>query len=106
MRISVIIPALDERDVIGGTVDRARLGDPCEIIVVDGGSVDGTPEAAEARGARVVTSPPGRGRQMNTASNSSPWKKRLWTASCVVMKFRKTCRTIRLSRLLARSGGK
>ncbi len=71
MRISVIIPALDERDVIGAAVDRARMNERCEpseIIVVDGGSVDGTPAVAEARGACVVASPPGRGRQMNTGA--------------------------------------
>ncbi len=68
MRLSVIIPTLDERDLIGAAIDRVRAGDPWEIIVVDGQSTDGTAAAAETHGARVVVSAPGRGRQMNAAA--------------------------------------
>ena len=44
--LEVLLPAL--REVI------ADLGIPAETVVVDGGSHDGTPEAADRRGARVV----------------------------------------------------
>jgi rSAM/selenodomain-associated transferase 2 len=37
---------------------------PIEVIVVDGGSSDGTPRVAAAAGARVLASPPGRGEQL------------------------------------------
>jgi rSAM/selenodomain-associated transferase 2 len=67
MKLSVIIPALDESAELTETVRRARelvgieLG---EIIVVDGGSADGTPELARGLGCRVLQAPRGRGRQL------------------------------------------
>jgi len=55
--ISVIIPALNESETIGAAVEFAwrdpKVG---EVIVVDDGSVDGTPEVAKRAGARVITS--------------------------------------------------
>jgi len=68
VRISVIIPALDECAVIGDAIDRVREGEPWEIIVVDGLSDDATAAVAESHGARVVMSEPGRGRQMNAGA--------------------------------------
>ncbi|MHC4081034.1 MAG: TIGR04283 family arsenosugar biosynthesis glycosyltransferase [Planctomycetota bacterium] len=64
-RVSVVIPARNEASVIGAAIDRAGEEAHGEIIVADGGSTDGTAAVAEARGARVVGSEPGRGRQMN-----------------------------------------
>jgi len=59
----VIIPTWCEADAIAAQVRHARrIGD--EVIVVDGGSSDDTAEQARAAGARVVTSPKGRGRQL------------------------------------------
>lgn len=54
---SVIIPAMNEARTIASVVRFARR-DPmtAEVIVIDDGSIDGTPELAEAAGARVVTS--------------------------------------------------
>src|SRR5690606_31359923 len=68
---SVIIPAVNEEAAIGATLDSVRTQDPpFEIIVVDGGSVDGTREIA-ARKARVLESKPGRAHQMNTGDRKS-----------------------------------
>jgi HAD superfamily phosphoserine phosphatase-like hydrolase len=55
--ISVIIPVLNESDTIGNVVEFAR-GNPKvkEVIVVDDGSIDGTPELAASAGAIVITS--------------------------------------------------
>lgn len=55
--ISIIIPALNEADTIADVIDLVRR-DPltAEVIVVDDGSIDGTPEIAAAAGARVITS--------------------------------------------------
>ncbi|HEY8153218.1 MAG TPA: TIGR04283 family arsenosugar biosynthesis glycosyltransferase [Myxococcota bacterium] len=63
MQLTVVIPALDEAEPIAGAVASAGAAG-CEIIVVDGGSRDGTQERAAAAGARVVVSPPGRARQL------------------------------------------
>ena len=57
MRLSVIIPTLNEREAIEHAIRSAAGAD--EIIVVDGGSTDATPAIAEAAGARVVSAPRG-----------------------------------------------
>jgi len=61
-RISVIIPALEEESAIASTIASAAGAD--EVLVVDGGSRDRTREIAAAAGARLLTSAPGRGRQL------------------------------------------
>jgi glycosyltransferase involved in cell wall biosynthesis len=64
MRISLIIPALNEEEPIAEVV-RACLttGLPDEVIVVDNGSTDRTAERARVAGAKVVAEPrPGYGR--------------------------------------------
>ena len=67
-RISVIIPALDEARVIGRALASAADEPEVELIVVDGGSRDATAEIARSYGAAVVTSLPGRARQMNAGA--------------------------------------
>jgi len=63
VRLTVVIPALDEADQITGAIASAGAAG-CEIIVIDGGSRDGTQERAAAAGARVMDSEPGRARQL------------------------------------------
>jgi len=58
--LSIIIPALNEAGNIGPLVTRCRsvierLGVRAEILVVDGGSKDGTVAEAEQAGGRVIT---------------------------------------------------
>ena len=61
--VSVIIPALNEEEPIGGVVRECLVtGLPDDVIVVDNGSTDRTPERAREAGARVVTAPRGYGR--------------------------------------------
>ena len=70
MRLSLILPALDEAASIPATLACLQplraLGH--EVILVDGGSTDGTPTLAAPRVDRVITSPRGRARQMNAGA--------------------------------------
>src|SRR5437588_1540666 len=57
--LSIVIPAIDERENLELLIPAIReiittLEISAEIIVVDGGSNDGTVEASERRGARVI----------------------------------------------------
>ena len=64
MKISVVIPALNEEEPIAVVVrDCLATGLPAEVIVVDNGSIDRTAEHARTAGAKVVSEPiPGYGR--------------------------------------------
>src|SRR5439155_17264941 len=63
--ISVVIPTLDEARELPETIRRVQANSEVrEIIVVDGGSKDGTVAVAAQLGCRVLISPPGRGGQM------------------------------------------
>jgi rSAM/selenodomain-associated transferase 2 len=63
--ISVIIPALNEAGSIAGTLRAIFALDPSlDVIVVDGGSADGTAGVATSHGARIVQSDRGRGLQL------------------------------------------
>src|SRR5882762_11135093 len=57
VRVSVVIPALNEEAAIGGVVREIPRDLVDEIIVVDNGSTDRTAEIAAAAGARVVREP-------------------------------------------------
>ena len=57
--VSVVMPCLDEAGSVAICVDKARraitaMGVPGEVVVVDNGSTDGSPELAADAGARVV----------------------------------------------------
>jgi glycosyltransferase involved in cell wall biosynthesis len=54
MKISVVIPALNEESAIGDVVRGIPLNSVDEIVVVDNGSTDRTAEQAAAAGARVI----------------------------------------------------
>lgn len=72
MRLSVIVPALNEAAGLGETLVRARAA--CvgaELVVVDGGSTDNTATVAQTLGARVVTTARGRGRQQNAGAQTT-----------------------------------
>ena len=64
-RLSIIIPAQNEAAWIGATVRRACEATGSQVIVVDGQSQDDTVAAANSAGATILSSPPGRARQMN-----------------------------------------
>ena len=54
LAVAVVIPTLNEAASIGGVIADIPHGLVHEIIVVDGGSTDGTPAVAAAAGARVI----------------------------------------------------
>ncbi len=68
MRISVVVPALDEAEHIASALSSARAPAVCELIVVDGGSTDATAAIAAAAGARVCAARRGRAAQMNAGA--------------------------------------
>jgi rSAM/selenodomain-associated transferase 2 len=63
VKLSVVIPALNEAEQVVGAIESASVPG-VEIVVVDGGSEDSTPEHAMAAGARVIVSPGGRAAQL------------------------------------------
>lgn len=70
MSISVIIPTLNEAGCIAAAIASVRNSGPAEIVVVDGGSSDETRERAGGAD-RLVSSPAGRARQMNTGARQA-----------------------------------
>ncbi|RMH53017.1 MAG: glycosyltransferase [Zetaproteobacteria bacterium] len=66
--IALIVPLLDEREHLGRLIaDVARLPVD-EVVLVDGGSQDGTRELLAASGLRWIDAPRGRARQMNAGA--------------------------------------
>jgi rSAM/selenodomain-associated transferase 2 len=64
-RISIIVPTLNEQAQLPVTLGRLVLTTGDELIVVDGGSADHTVAIARQFTPCVLSSPPGRARQMN-----------------------------------------
>jgi len=70
VRVSVVIPALNEAAAIAASIAALPAGAD-EIVVADGGSDDGTRASAEKAGAKVISAPRGRGPQMNAGAAAS-----------------------------------
>lgn len=72
-RISIVIPVLNEEDYIQKVLKSIRANSSSdriqEILVVDGGSTDGTVLAAKTDGATVISSEKGRAKQMNLGAS-------------------------------------
>lgn len=68
--LSIVIPVLDEAAAIGATLERLAplRARGAEVIVVDGGSRDGTAALACSGADAVVEAPRGRARQMNAGA--------------------------------------
>jgi rSAM/selenodomain-associated transferase 2 len=70
--LSIIIPTLDESRSIAATLDvLSKEARGAELIVVDGGSRDGTIELVRERGVKLIESGRGRGRQMGEGARSA-----------------------------------
>jgi rSAM/selenodomain-associated transferase 2 len=69
LSISVVIPTLNESAELPETIRQARaVPEVAEIIVVDGGSRDGTADLAAKLGCRVLATAPGRGGQLRAGA--------------------------------------
>ena len=66
--ISIIIPTLNEADMLATTLSTITNEEQVEIIVVDGGSNDGTPDLARSYGVKVLTDAPSKAAQMNAGA--------------------------------------
>jgi rSAM/selenodomain-associated transferase 2 len=73
VRLSVVVPVLDEaRRIRDHLLTLQRVGGLDEIVVVDGGSRDGTPDIARGvPGVRVLSAPRGRGMQLNAGARAA-----------------------------------
>ena len=71
MRVSVIIPALDEEATIANAIDSARAAGVSEIIVADGGSSDRTVAMARERGVWVLEGERMRAKQLNRGAEAA-----------------------------------
>ena len=70
--ISVIVPVLNEVQRLSMLLNRlATDPEKPEILVVDGGSHDGSQEVAQAMGARVLTASRGRGQQLAAGADAA-----------------------------------
>lgn len=68
MKVSVIIPTLNEADIIELSIRRAWDCGASEVIVSDGGSADSTVEIASASNCQLIRSGRGRGIQLNAGA--------------------------------------
>ncbi len=65
MQISVIIPVINEQSNVTKAIDSAWLAGADEVIVVDGGSTDETPNLANNSNCSFFQTTPGRAKQQN-----------------------------------------
>ncbi|WP_235937746.1 TIGR04283 family arsenosugar biosynthesis glycosyltransferase [Marinobacter caseinilyticus] len=69
-KVSIIVPVWQESYAIEAALNALKPWRDAghEVIVVDGGSNDGTPEKARSRCDRLITTEPGRAHQMNAGA--------------------------------------
>jgi rSAM/selenodomain-associated transferase 2 len=72
MRLSLVIPTLNEAAALPATLAQARLACPdAQILVADGGSTDATRAIAGEQGAQVIETRRGRGHQQNAGARAA-----------------------------------
>jgi rSAM/selenodomain-associated transferase 2 len=71
IRLSIVIPALNEAAGIGLAVEHGLRLTPVDLVVVDGGSSDATAETARRAGATVIATRAGRGHQQAAGASAT-----------------------------------
>ncbi|HET7006302.1 MAG TPA: TIGR04283 family arsenosugar biosynthesis glycosyltransferase [Candidatus Binatia bacterium] len=71
MKITIIVPVLNEEKSIAATLQALASLQPYETIVVDGGSQDRTRDVAAACGVKITVAERGRARQMNRGAQEA-----------------------------------
>jgi glycosyltransferase involved in cell wall biosynthesis len=70
MKISIIMPVLNEEKILSKTLSSINLQDN-ELIIVDGGSADNTIKIAGLFTDKIITSKKGRGAQLSAGALSA-----------------------------------
>ena len=83
--LSVIIPVLNEAQRIAACIERVAAQGFDEVIVVDGGSTDGTADIVRRTGATLVDAPRGRGQQLNAGARAASGDMLLFLHADVVL---------------------
>ncbi len=71
VRISIVIPVINEKANIGQAIERAWNCGADEVIVVDGGSSDGTLDIIESANCKRIQANAGRGQQQNAGAEAA-----------------------------------
>ena len=76
MKLALVVPVLNEASTLASKLQalaplRAR---GAELIVVDGGSTDGTPAIAQALADQALQAPRGRASQLNAGAAATRWR--------------------------------
>jgi rSAM/selenodomain-associated transferase 2 len=69
-RVAVVVPLLNEADGLPRLLQSLKACAPDELVLVDGGSSDGTVQILQGSGFRFLASKPGRATQMNTGAKA------------------------------------
>jgi len=70
--VAVIVPVFNEERVLPSLIEQLRRLNADEIVIVDGGSSDGSRDLLQQSGLRWITSEPGRALQMNAGARITP----------------------------------
>jgi rSAM/selenodomain-associated transferase 2 len=71
LKVSVIVPTLNEELVLENALSQIQQLSPHEVIVSDGGSIDNTCKIADRLGHHTIVNPAGRALQMNAGADKA-----------------------------------